>query len=88
MKTMLLRKTVLGVAGLAFTGGVFAGPMAAHAAEPVAAAKPVAAVQPDKPAVDQAKLVPHGVQGVQSHIDLNGEQAGNAKAIIAATKKA
>ncbi|SBT50338.1 hypothetical protein [Micromonospora narathiwatensis] len=91
MNTML-RKSVLGVAGLAFAGGVFAGPIAAHAAAPVHAA-PVAAVQADKPAVDKpavdmGKLVPHGVQGAQSKIDLNGEQTANAKAIIAATKKA
>ncbi|MCW3820330.1 hypothetical protein ONA91_38460 [Micromonospora sp. DR5-3] len=83
----MLRKTVLGVAGLAFTGGVFAGPIAAHAAAPTAAAgKPVAAVQADKP--DMGKLIPHGVQGAQSKITLNDEQTANAKAIIAATKKA
>ncbi|MBC9002296.1 hypothetical protein [Micromonospora aurantiaca (nom. illeg.)] len=79
------RKTVLGVAGLAFTGGVFAGPIAAHADAPVDA-KPVAAVQADK--ADTSKLIPHGVQGAQSRIDLNDEQVANAKAIIAATKKA
>ncbi|SBT38750.1 hypothetical protein [Micromonospora narathiwatensis] len=66
----MLRKSVLGVAGLAFAGGVFAGPIAAHAAEPVHSV-PVAAVQ-----------------GAQSKISLNGEQTANAKAIIAATKKA
>ncbi|MGW9193213.1 hypothetical protein [Micromonospora chersina] len=81
MNTML-RKSVLGIAGLAFTGGVFAGPIAAHAAEPVQGSKPAAvAVQGDK-------LIPHGVQGAQSKIDLNDEQTANAKAIIAATKKA
>jgi hypothetical protein len=78
----ILRKSVLAAAGLAFTGGVFAGPIAAHAAEPVHSTKPVAvAVQGDK-------LIPHGVQGAQSKIDLNDEQTANAKAIIAATKKA
>ncbi|MFE9652114.1 hypothetical protein [Micromonospora sp. NPDC006431] len=81
----ILRKSILGVAGLAFTGGVFAGPIAAHAAEPVHA-NPVAAVQADKP--DMGKLIPHGVQGAQSKITLNDEQTANAKAIIAATKKA
>ncbi|MEU1839930.1 hypothetical protein ABZ489_22535, partial [Micromonospora chersina] len=71
MNTML-RKSVLGIAGLAFTGGVFAGPIAAHAAEPVQGSKPVAvAVQGDK-------LIPHGVQGAQSKIDLNDEQLANA----------
>ncbi|SCF09675.1 hypothetical protein [Micromonospora mirobrigensis] len=83
----MLTKSVLGIAGLAFTGGVFAGPAAAHAAEPVHAS-PVAAVQADKPGVDAKALIPHGVQGTQSHIDLNDEQTANAKAIIAATKKA
>ncbi|SCG74448.1 hypothetical protein [Micromonospora inositola] len=84
----IMRKSVLGIAGLAFTGGVFAGPVAAHAATPVDS-KPVAvAVQADKPGVDKGKLIPHGVQGAQSKIDLNAEQTGNAKAIIAATKKA
>ncbi|MFC4149685.1 hypothetical protein ACFO0M_25835, partial [Micromonospora mangrovi] len=86
MNTML-RKSVLGVAGLAFAGGVFAGPIAAHADTPVTASKPVAvAVQADKP--DTSKLIPHGVQGKQSKIDLNDEQTANVKAIIAATKKA
>ena len=83
MNTML-RKSVLGIAGLAFTGGVFAGPIAAHANP--ADAKPVAVVQADKP--DTGKLIPHGVQGAQSKIDLTDEQTANAKAIIAATKKA
>ena len=84
MNTML-RKSVLGIAGLAFTGGVFAGPIAAHADTTPVAGKPVA-VQADKP--DSGKLIPHGVQGAQSKIDLNAEQTANAKAIIAATKKA
>ncbi|MFG1828587.1 hypothetical protein [Micromonospora chersina] len=81
MNTML-RKSVLGIAGLAFTGGVFAGPIAAHAdARPVEGKPAAVAVQGDK-------LIPHGVQGAQSKIDLNDEQLANAKAIIAATKKA
>ena len=43
----ILRKSILGIAGLAFTGGVFAGPVAAHAAE---SAKPAAvAVQAASP---------------------------------------
>lgn len=88
MNTML-RKSVLGVAGLAFAGGVFAGPIAAHADTRPVEGKPAAvAVQADKPGVDKAKLIPHGVQGAQSKIDLDGEQTGNVKAIIAATKKA
>ncbi|MER5454559.1 hypothetical protein ABT008_07240 [Micromonospora sp. NPDC002389] len=84
MNSKLLRKSVLGVAGLAFAGGVFAGPIGQADAVPVATS-PVA-VQADKP--DTGKLIPHGVQGAQSRIDLDDEQVANAKAIIAATKKA
>ncbi|MFC0506958.1 hypothetical protein [Micromonospora costi] len=86
MNTML-RKSVLGIAGLAFAGGVASGPIAAHAATPTHDLKPVAVVQSDKPTVDKAKLIPHGTQGNQSHITLNDEQTANVKAIIAATKK-
>ena len=78
----ILRKSVLGIAGLAFTGGVFAGPVAAHAVDTTHAVKPVTAT------VQSDKLIPHGVQGAQSRIDLNDEQTANVKAIIAATKKA
>ncbi|KOX03110.1 hypothetical protein ADK66_29200, partial [Micromonospora sp. NRRL B-16802] len=83
----IIRKSVLSVAGLAFAGGVFAGPIAGHAdgAAPVGV-KPVAVVQADKP--DTGKLIPHGTQGAQSRIALNDEQTANVKAIIAATKKA
>ncbi|MFG2049962.1 hypothetical protein ACGFIW_21350 [Micromonospora sp. NPDC048935] len=82
----IMRKSVLSVAGLAFAGGVFAGPIAAHAATAVDARPVAVAVQADKP--DPAKLIPHGTQGDQSRITLNDEQTANAKAIIAATKKA
>ncbi|MGK5521435.1 hypothetical protein ACSNN9_19065 [Micromonospora sp. URMC 107] len=82
-----IRKSVLGVAGLAFAGGVFAGPATAHAAPSVESMPVAVAVQADKPSVDKAKLVPHGVQGAQSRIELSDEQVGNVKAIIAATKK-
>ncbi|MEU4772093.1 hypothetical protein [Micromonospora sp. NPDC023644] len=82
----ILRKSVLGVAGLAFAGGVFAGPATAHAAPSVESMPVAVAVQADKP--DMGKLVPHGVQGAQSRIELSDEQVGNVKAIIAATKKA
>ncbi|MFC4087600.1 hypothetical protein ACFOYX_01775, partial [Micromonospora sp. GCM10011541] len=84
MNTML-RKSVLGIAGLAFAGGLAAGPLNHHDAAPTTAMSP-AAVQADKP--DMGKLIPHGVQGAQSHIDLDDEQTANAEAIIAATKKA
>ncbi|MFI7574720.1 hypothetical protein [Micromonospora sp. NPDC049497] len=82
----IMRKSVLGIAGIAFAGGIFAGPATATAAAAVDG-KPVAvAVQADK--TDTGKLIPHGVQGKQSRIDLTDEQVGNVKAIIAATKKA
>ncbi|NJP33401.1 hypothetical protein [Micromonospora thermarum] len=85
MNSKLLRKGVLGIAGLAFASGVVAGPATAHAA-PVES-KPVAVtVLADK--VDKGTLIPHGVQGEQSRIDLDDEQVANVKAIIAATKKA
>ncbi|GAB3185129.1 hypothetical protein FHX75_13286 [Micromonospora palomenae] len=82
MNTTILRKSVLGIAGLAFAGGVFAGPVTEAHAAPAVDAKAVAVVQADK-----SKLIPHGVQGKQSHIDLDSEQTKNVKAIIAATKK-
>jgi hypothetical protein len=94
MNTML-RKSVLGIAGLAFAGGMAAGPLNHHDTTPVARLTPVAAVQADKAdkagqadKPDMGKLIPHGVQGAQSRIDLNDEQTANVKAIIAATKKA
>ncbi|MER6592709.1 hypothetical protein ABT214_12800 [Micromonospora purpureochromogenes] len=87
MNTTILRKSVLGIAGLAFAGGVFAGPVTEAHATPAAEAKSVAVVQADKPGVDKSKLMPHGVQGKQSRIDLDDEQTANVKAIIAATKK-
>ncbi|MEU2667153.1 hypothetical protein, partial [Micromonospora sp. NPDC007220] len=84
----IIRKSVLGVAGLAFAGGVFAGPATAQAVPSVESTPVAVAVQADKPSVDKAKLIPHGVQGAQSHVDLSDEQVDNVKAIIAATKKA
>ncbi|WP_329009710.1 hypothetical protein OG271_25795 [Micromonospora rifamycinica] len=83
MNTTILRKTALGIAGLAFTGGILAGPAThAHATTPTGV---TTTIQADKPAKD--KLIPHGVQGDQSRIDLDDEQTANVKAIIAATKK-
>ncbi|MEU8026508.1 hypothetical protein AB0B88_30320 [Micromonospora haikouensis] len=91
MNTTILRKSVLGIAGLAFAGGLAAGPLNHHTTTDTGTgtvdARPVAAVQADN-TVDTAKLIPHGVQGTQSRIDLDAEQTANAKAIIAATKKA
>ncbi|MFF3855285.1 hypothetical protein [Micromonospora sp. NPDC002575] len=94
MNTTILRKSVLGIAGLAFAGGLAAGPLN-HTTTDTGAdagavdARSVAVTQADKPAgVDSGKLIPHGVQGAQSRIDLDAEQTANVKAIIAATKKA
>ncbi|WP_405095438.1 hypothetical protein [Micromonospora sp. NBC_01412] len=84
----IMRKSVLGIAGLAFAGGVFAGPATAHATPTTESTPTAVAVQADKPGVDKATLIPHGVQGKQSRIDLDDEQTANVKAIIAATKKA
>ncbi|MBQ1013842.1 hypothetical protein KBX53_23425 [Micromonospora sp. M51] len=81
----IMRKSVLSVAGLAFVGGVFAGPIA-HMANHADTKPAAVTVQADKP--DISKLIPHGTQGEQSHITLNDEQTANVKAIIAATKKA
>ncbi|MEU6020314.1 hypothetical protein [Micromonospora sp. NPDC047134] len=83
--TSIFRNSVLGIAGVALAGGVFAGPVAAQADATPVKSSPVAAVQADKP--DTGKLIPHGVQGRQSRIDLDAEQVANTKAIIAATKK-
>ncbi|OKJ44713.1 hypothetical protein AMK25_12945, partial [Micromonospora sp. TSRI0369] len=77
----ILRKSILGIAGLAFTGGVFAGPVAAHAADTTTT---TTSVKPVSVSVQGDKLIPHGVQGTQSRIDLNDEQTANVKAIIAA----
>ncbi|MBE1492155.1 hypothetical protein [Plantactinospora soyae] len=98
-QTSIIRKSALGLAGLAFVGGAVAGPaMAAQAApeqgQPVSVAQAVAnSVKGDKDRDSKAKpardkLVPHGVQGEQQSIRLSGEQSGNVKAIVKATKKA
>ncbi|MGK5523014.1 hypothetical protein ACSNN9_27160, partial [Micromonospora sp. URMC 107] len=79
MMNTILRNSVLGIAGLAFAGGVAAGPMTDTTHTPSVDATAVAvAVQADKP--DMGKLVPHGVQGAQSRIELSDEQVGNVKA--------
>ncbi|MER5705641.1 hypothetical protein ABT023_27355 [Micromonospora sp. NPDC002296] len=86
-----MRKSVLGIAGLAFAGGLAAGPLQHATTAPPAgstAAPTAVAVQADKPGVDEGKLIPHGVRGEQSRIDLGDEQTANVKAIVAATKKA
>jgi hypothetical protein len=85
----IIRNSVLGIAGLVFAGGVAAGPLTDTATHsPSTDTTAVAVLQADKPSVDKGKLIPHGVQGAQSHVDLSDEQVANVKAIIAATKKA
>jgi hypothetical protein len=75
MKNIILRRTVLTLAGLTVTGGIAAGPAThALAAEHTPATTPVAATATTNP------------QGEQTRIDLNAEQKANAKAIIEATK--
>jgi hypothetical protein len=90
MATNIMRKAVLGVAGLALTGGIAAGPIAdsVGVSETGSTAVAVAAAEGVSGKPDVAALVPHGTMGEQSRIDLNGEQVGNVKEIIAATKKA
>ncbi|SBT66612.1 hypothetical protein GA0070622_4051 [Micromonospora sediminicola] len=83
MNTML-RKSILGIAGLTVAGGLAAGPLN-HSDGTPAPRESAVAVQSR---LDTAALIPHGVQGAQSRIDLTDEQTANAKAIIAATKKA
>jgi hypothetical protein len=97
-QTSVARRTVLTVAGLAFAGGAVAGPAASALAAPqhaptmapAAVTQSIAADKPaDKPAAPgMDKLVPHGTQGDQSSIGLDGEQSSNAQAIVNATKKA
>ncbi|PMR57348.1 hypothetical protein C1A38_30435 [Verrucosispora sp. ts21] len=82
MNTML-RKSVLAIAGLTVAGGLAAGPL--NHTDTTTNTSTATVAQATKP--DTAKLIPHGVQGNQSHIDLNDEQVANTKAIIAATKK-
>ncbi|GAA0395170.1 hypothetical protein GCM10009541_42860 [Micromonospora gifhornensis] len=82
MNTML-RKSVLAIAGLTVAGGLAAGPL--NHTDTTTNTNTTTAAQATKP--DTTKLIPHGVQGNQSHIDLNDEQVANTKAIIAATKK-
>ncbi|MFD6755077.1 hypothetical protein [Micromonospora gifhornensis] len=82
MNTML-RKSVLAIAGLTVAGGLAAGPL--NHTDTTTNTSTTTVAQATKP--DTTKLIPHGVQGNQSHIDLNDEQVANTKAIIAATKK-
>uniref|UniRef100_UPI00157C569F hypothetical protein n=1 Tax=Micromonospora maritima TaxID=986711 RepID=UPI00157C569F len=80
----ILRKSILGIAGLTVAGGLAAGPLHHQDGTPAPRESAVAV----QSRLDTAALIPHGVQGAQSHIDLTDEQTANAQAIIAATKKA
>ncbi|MEU4753600.1 hypothetical protein AB0F93_21780, partial [Micromonospora tulbaghiae] len=84
----ILRKSILGIAGLTVAGGLAAGPLN-HDDTSTPTTRDAAVTTTQAAAkLDSATLIPHGVQGNQSHIDLNDEQTANVKAIIAATKKA
>ena len=72
MTNTMLRKSLLTIVGLSLAGGVAAGPAST-------------ALAADTPATTATAAA---VQGDQSHLDLSGEQTGNLRAIIAATKKA
>ncbi|WP_027661586.1 hypothetical protein [Salinispora fenicalii] len=91
----ILRRSALGIAGLAFGAGVMASPQAFDTTTAATTPTPTtsadatasaAAVPVEKPDMDT--LIPHGTQGEQSRIDLGDEQTGNVKAIIEATKNA
>jgi hypothetical protein len=83
---LMLHKGMLTLAGLSLAAGIAAGPATTALAAPQTGAPTAAILQADK--VDKDRLIPHGVQGKQSRIDLSKEQKANAKAIVAATKKA
>ncbi|MEO3747571.1 hypothetical protein [Plantactinospora sp. B5E13] len=91
-ETSLVRRTALGLTGLAFVGGAVAGPAVAAQAAPehhgvnLVAQSVVVDKGDHKPSRD--RLVPHGVQGAQASIPISPEQADNVKAIVKATKKA
>lgn len=93
-ETSLVRRTALGLTGLAFVGGAVAGPAVAVQAAPEHVSPVAMSVAVDKgdhkgdgkPSRD--RLVPHGVQGAQASIPISPEQAENVKQIVKATKKA
>ncbi|TDB79282.1 hypothetical protein E1091_19520, partial [Micromonospora fluostatini] len=60
----IIRKSVLGVAGLAFAGGLVGGPVAAVQAAPVTG--PVSAVVVQESGADMGKLLPRGEPAGQS----------------------
>jgi len=80
----IFRGIGVGVAGLAFTSGVLAGPVVPAVAHDVAAPDTVAVAQV-RAGPDRAKLAT-SVTGEQARIDLSAEQQANAKAIVDATK--
>jgi hypothetical protein len=61
-------------------------PVPAGTARPPAPAAPAPAAPPAPAGPSQADLLPYGVPGDQSHIDLVDDQVANARAIIHASK--
>jgi hypothetical protein len=89
-----VRKSALGVAGLAFVGGAVAGPATHAFAAPATPATQAVAVSTiaekgkpaeSKPGMD--KLIPHGTQGAQSQISVGKDELANVKAITDTAKK-
>lgn len=92
-ESSVTRRIALGVAGVGVAAGAVAGPVTVVADPPavVTPAAVVSTVEPagapaGKPGTDQ--LIPHGVRGEQSHIEISDEQRDSAAAIVAATKQA
>ncbi|MEV4656494.1 hypothetical protein [Micromonospora sp. NPDC049301] len=77
----IIRKGILGIAGLAVAGGVIAGPVSEAQASP-AESKMAAVTQ-----TGTSMSVASRAHGPQSRIHLNKTQTRNAKAIITTTKK-
>ena len=80
----IFRGIGVGVAGLAFTSGVLAGPVVPAVAQDVAQPDTVTVAQV-RAGPDRAKLAA-SASGDQARIDLSAEQQANAKAIVEATK--
>ena len=104
VRTPILRRTAVGMAGLAVAGGAVAGPAVAAHAAPERVSSPVShSVMVDRDhGSDQDhrgrgggedrpsrdRLVPAGVRGEQAAVPVSGERAENVRAIVKATKKA
>jgi hypothetical protein len=79
-----VRKAALGIAGVAFVGGVTAGPAITASLDDTARTSAPVAAAAEKPSTQT--LIPHGTQGAQQDVAWTDEQQDNAKAIIEATK--